>query len=75
MLGILSWPKPAPLPGSLYASDKTTFAIFDGFNDEAGRTAHLTGAVAVALMANAADLLAVSPEIRQPTVLADKLPA
>jgi hypothetical protein len=31
--------------------------------------------VAAALMANAADLLAVAPEIQQPTVLADKLPA
>jgi quinol monooxygenase YgiN len=55
--------------------DKATFAIFDAFDDEAGRTAHLNGAVAAALMANAAELLAVSPEIRQPTVLADKLPA
>jgi quinol monooxygenase YgiN len=55
--------------------DKTTFAIFDAFDDEAGRTAHLNGAVAAALMANAADLLAVAPEIRQPAVLADKLPA
>jgi quinol monooxygenase YgiN len=55
--------------------DKTTFAIFDAFNDEAGRTAHLKGAVAAALMANAADLLAAPPEIRQPAVLADKLPA
>jgi quinol monooxygenase YgiN len=55
--------------------DKATFAIFDAFDDEAGRTAHLNGAVAAALMANAAELLAVAPEIRQPTVLADKLPA
>ena len=55
--------------------DKTTFAIFDAFDDETGRTAHLNGAVAAALMANAANLLAVSPEILQPTVLADKLPA
>ena len=54
--------------------DKAT-AIFDAFNDEAGRTAHLNGAVAAALIANAADLLAVAPEIRQPAVLADKLPA
>ena len=36
--------------------DKATFAIFDAFNDEAARTAHLNGAVAAALMANAADL-------------------
>jgi quinol monooxygenase YgiN len=55
--------------------DKATFAIFDAFDDEAGRTGHLNGAVAAALMANAAELLAVAPEIRQPTVLADKLPA
>jgi len=55
--------------------DKATFAIFDAFDDEAGRTEHLNGAVAAALMANAAELLAVAPEIRQPTVLADKLPA
>lgn len=55
--------------------DKATFAIFDAFDDETGRAAHLNGAVAAALMANAAELLAVAPEIRQPTVLADKLPA
>jgi quinol monooxygenase YgiN len=55
--------------------DKATFAIFDAFNDESGRTAHLKGAVAAAVMANAADLLAAAPQIRQPTVLADKLPA
>lgn len=55
--------------------DKAMFAIFDAFNDESGRTAHLNGAVAAALLANAADLLAVAPEIRQPTVLSDKLPA
>jgi quinol monooxygenase YgiN len=55
--------------------DKETFAIFDAFNDESGRTAHLNGAVAAALMASAADLLAVAPQIRQPSVLADKLPA
>jgi quinol monooxygenase YgiN len=40
--------------------DKATFAIFDAFNDESGRTAHLNGAVAAALMANAADLLAAA---------------
>lgn len=54
--------------------DKETFAIFDAFNDEVGRKAHLNGAVAAALMANAADLLAAAPQIRQPAVLADKLP-
>jgi quinol monooxygenase YgiN len=54
--------------------DKDTFAIFDAFDSEAGRDAHLNGRVAAALMAGAEELLAVPPQIRQPAVLADKLP-
>jgi quinol monooxygenase YgiN len=54
--------------------DNDTFAIFDAFEDEAGRDAHLNGAVAAALMANAGELLAVAPVIRKANVLADKLP-
>src|ERR1700679_3615955 len=37
------------------------FGIFDAFPDEAGRNAHLNGAVAAALMAKAADLFAKPP--------------
>jgi len=55
--------------------DQSTFAIFDAFDDEAGRDAHLAGKVAEALMANADALLAVAPEIRKANVLADKLPS
>ena len=55
--------------------DKTTFAIFDAFNDEAGRDAHLSGGVAAALMAHANELLAAAPQIRKSEVLADKLPS
>jgi quinol monooxygenase YgiN len=54
--------------------DKDTFAIFDAFEGEAGRAAHLGGQVAAALMANAGELLAVPPAIRKADVLADKLP-
>lgn len=54
--------------------DQRTFAIFDAFDSEAGRQAHLGGKVAAALMANAADLLETAPEIRKPDVLADRLP-
>jgi quinol monooxygenase YgiN len=54
--------------------DTSTFAIFDAFQDEAGREAHLNGRVAEALMANAAELLASAPAIRKADVLADKLP-
>ncbi|HEY4340463.1 MAG TPA: antibiotic biosynthesis monooxygenase [Steroidobacteraceae bacterium] len=55
--------------------DASTFAIFDAFKDEAGRDAHLSGPIAVALMGRAEELLAVSPQIRTAAVLADKLPA
>jgi quinol monooxygenase YgiN len=52
----------------------STFGIFDAFPDEAGRQAHLTGRVAAALMAKAADLLAAPPVIEKVDVLAAKLP-
>ena len=54
----------------------STFAIFDTFDDEAGRDAHLNGKVAAALMekANAGDLFAKTPEIYKLEILANKLP-
>ena len=51
-----------------------TFAIFDAFADDAGRQTHLSGPIASALMANAAELLARAPQIEQVDVLAVKLP-
>jgi quinol monooxygenase YgiN len=54
----------------------SSFAIFDTFDDEAGRDAHLNGKVAAALMekAKAGDLFAKAPEIYTLEILADKLP-
>ena len=52
----------------------STFGIFDVFPDEAGRQAHLSGKVAAALMAKAAELFAVPPSIEKVEVLAAKLP-
>jgi len=52
----------------------TTFAIFDSFNDESGRQAHLNGPIAKALMANAPNLLATPPVIERLDVLGAKLP-
>ena len=52
----------------------STFGIFDAFPDEAGRQAHLSGRVAAALMAKAADLLAKPSAIEKVDVLAAKLP-
>jgi quinol monooxygenase YgiN len=50
-----------------------TFGIFDAFPDEAGRQAHLSGRVAAALMAQAADLLEQPPVIERVDILAAKL--
>jgi quinol monooxygenase YgiN len=52
------------------------FAIFDTFDDESGREAHLNGKVAAALMekAKAGDLFVGTPEIHKLGILADKLP-
>jgi quinol monooxygenase YgiN len=52
----------------------STFGIFDAFADETGRTAHLSGPIAAALMANASELLAEPPQIEHVDVLAAKLP-
>jgi quinol monooxygenase YgiN len=51
----------------------TTFGIFDAFPDEAGRTAHLAGQIAAALMAKAPELLARAPTIEPVDILAAKL--
>lgn len=47
----------------------TTFGIFDAFEDEAGRQAHLAGPIAKALMAKAPDLFSQPPSIEQFEVL------
>jgi len=53
-----------------------SFAIFDTFDDEAGRNAHLSGKVAAALMerARAGDLFAQPPEITNLQIIAHKAP-
>jgi quinol monooxygenase YgiN len=52
----------------------TSFAIVDVFPDDAGRQAHLDGAVARALLGRADELLAEPPGIEPVDVLAAKLP-
>jgi quinol monooxygenase YgiN len=51
----------------------TTFGIFDAFENEAGRQAHLNGPIAKALMAKAPELLASPPVIDKLDVLGAKL--
>ncbi|MEP6940704.1 MAG: antibiotic biosynthesis monooxygenase [Rudaea sp.] len=52
--------------------DASTFGIFDTFDDETGREAHLAGQIAQALMAKADELLAVPPQIDKIDLLATK---
>ncbi len=50
----------------------STFGIFDTFNDEAGREAHLKGKIAAALMQHADELLSAPPVIEKVDLLAVK---
>ena len=49
-----------------------TYGIFDTFADEAGRNAHLTGAIAKALFAKAEDLFSTPPRVEMLEILAAK---
>ena len=52
--------------------DKGLHSIFDTFNDEAGRDAHLNGEIAKALMAKASELFADPLKIHKIDIVADK---
>jgi quinol monooxygenase YgiN len=55
-----------------FQSGPRSFGIFDAFADEAGRTAHLEGRIAAALLGRADELLATPPDIRKVDLLAVK---
>src|SRR4051812_48000424 len=50
------------------------YAIFDVFPDEAGREAHLDGAVATGLIERSVELFTRPPRVERLDVLASKLP-
>jgi quinol monooxygenase YgiN len=52
--------------------NKSTFGIYDTFQHEEGRKAHLNGKIAQALMDNASDLFSTAPAIETLDVLAVK---
>lgn len=52
--------------------DANTFGIFDTFENEEGREAHLNGEIAKALMANADALLSEPPVIEKIKILSSK---
>jgi quinol monooxygenase YgiN len=51
---------------------RTTYGIFDTFDDEDGRAAHLNGEIPAALGQVAADLLAADPDITPIDIVAVK---
>jgi quinol monooxygenase YgiN len=51
---------------------ETTYGIFDTFEDEEGRQAHLSGKIPAALAQVGPDLLASDPDIRQTDIIAVK---
>lgn len=63
-----------PLTVNWYALQfgDSTFGIFDTFDGDEGRDAHLSGKVAEALMAHAGELLASPPTIEKVDLLAVK---
>lgn len=66
--------EPATIAWFALRMGPTTFGIFDAFPDDAGREAHLSGKVALALLEKAPDLFMVKPAIEKLDVLAVKIP-
>lgn len=64
--------EPGTISWYAFRIGSSTFGIFDTFNDETGRQAHLSGPIAAALMAKASELLAKPPVIEQLDLLAAK---
>ncbi len=52
--------------------DTNTFGIFDTFENEDGRQAHLNGEIAKALMGKADELLSAAPDIKRIDILSSK---
>ncbi|MEZ0089084.1 putative quinol monooxygenase [Streptacidiphilus sp. EB129] len=57
-----------------FKESPTVFGVFDTFEDEQGRSAHLNGRIADALKELAPTMFAVAPEICPVDILAVKLP-
>jgi quinol monooxygenase YgiN len=64
--------EPDTITWYVFKINANTFGIYDTFNNETGRQAHLSGPIAKALMAKADELLAKAPLIQPIDVLAAK---
>ncbi|ASL48572.1 hypothetical protein bAD24_III14330 [Burkholderia sp. AD24] len=67
-LGLANQETTTPIWFALKLSDRV-FGVFDAFEDEAGRDAHLSGPIARALMGSADELFVAPPEIAKIEVL------
>jgi quinol monooxygenase YgiN len=68
----LALAEPQTVTWYAFKLDDVTYGIFDTFEAEAGREAHLGGEIAKALMAAAPELLAKDPDIRPVEIVAVK---
>jgi quinol monooxygenase YgiN len=64
--------EPGTVTWYAFTEDEGSYGIFDTFDTEAARQAHLDGPIAKALMAKADELLAQPPAIHKIKVLAAK---
>jgi|SRR5271165_135018 len=64
--------EPGTIRWYVFKTGPDTFGIFDTFADDSARSAHLSGEIAKALMANAESLLAVPPTIDKLDIIAFK---
>ena len=64
--------EPGPRTWYAFQVDANTFGIFDTFETEEGRQAHLTGAIPAALVEHGPSLLAKEPDIRLIDIIAAK---
>lgn len=64
--------EPATIDWYALRLSPSTFGVFDTFNDEDGRQAHLNGPIAQALMAKAPELFASPPSIEPVDLLGSK---
>jgi len=64
--------EPATVRWCAFKVGPAKFGIFDTFDTEEGRNAHLSGEIAKALFAKAEELLAVPPQVEMLEILAGK---
>lgn len=71
--GTMAQAEPATVNWYGFKEDKPgVFGVFDTFDDEAGRDAHLNGEIAKALMAKANEYFVEPPMIHKITLIAEK---